>query len=161
MENLQQLDIFIFILGFFCGACLGSFASALVWRVPRRIPWIYNVDEAGKFLGFVRSKCPQCHTTLQSIDLIPVISWTIQKGKCRYCDAKIGRIYPFLELLAGFIGGFIFVIFGLSMQAFLVLVTITFFVIFMCMGILQKYWSYQILIILIFLSLLFLIFTGF
>lgn len=60
----------------------------------------------GSFLGVVvtrfetsdspyrgRSKCPDCYHPLGVRDLIPVISWLVLKGRCRYCSASISRIY--------------------------------------------------------------------
>ena len=45
-----------------------------------------------------RSQCPHCHHTLSVIDLIPVVSYLILKGKCRHCQASISPMYPSLEL---------------------------------------------------------------
>ncbi|MDR0369567.1 MAG: prepilin peptidase [Candidatus Peribacteria bacterium] len=44
-----------------------------------------------------RSKCPHCTHTLQTKDLIPLLSFCIQKGKCRYCHKKLSWRYPILE----------------------------------------------------------------
>jgi leader peptidase (prepilin peptidase) / N-methyltransferase len=47
-----------------------------------------------------RSFCPKCHNTIYWHDNIPVISWFILKGKCRYCGESISKLYPFIELLS-------------------------------------------------------------
>ncbi len=81
---------FVLILGL----CLGSFATALVYRIPRGIAWAKpsNDNKAN------RSRCPSCHTTLRILDLVPVFSWLSSHGRCRYCKKKISAIYPLIEL---------------------------------------------------------------
>lgn len=51
----------------------------------------------GFFFG--RSECPECKHVLKARNLIPVVSYLVQWGKCEYCKKKISRIYPILELL--------------------------------------------------------------
>lgn len=43
--------------------------------------------------------CPHCKHELAAIDLLPVVSWVVQRGKCRYCQASISIQYPVVELL--------------------------------------------------------------
>lgn len=52
-----------------------------------------------------RSKCPSCDHALGFKDLIPVLSYIMLKGRCRYCSALIGHTYPLIELftMIGFI----------------------------------------------------------
>lgn len=69
------------------GLCLGSFASALSWRLPRGISFVTE-----------RSLCPSCRATLGVLDLVPVFSWLFLRGKCRHCKAPIGWRYPMIEL---------------------------------------------------------------
>ena len=93
-----MVDIFLFFLGL----CLGSFVNALVWRLRE----LELVDE-GKgdkrlvkklFKANSRSMCPECHHTLQPLDLVPVFSWLFLQGKCRYCKKPISIQYPAVEL---------------------------------------------------------------
>tara|TARA_Y100001968_G_scaffold209454_1_gene192557 strand:+ start:1762 stop:2514 length:753 start_codon:yes stop_codon:yes gene_type:complete len=46
-----------------------------------------------------RSACPSCKTKLSFIELIPVLSWLVQLGKCRYCNSKISITYPSIEII--------------------------------------------------------------
>ncbi|TAL35557.1 MAG: prepilin peptidase [Alphaproteobacteria bacterium] len=71
----------------FLGLCLGSFATALSWRLPRGIS-----------VSFERSKCPKCGRILGVADLVPVFSWLLMRGRCRSCRAPIGWRYPLIEL---------------------------------------------------------------
>ena len=48
-----------------------------------------------------RSACPTCGHRLKALELIPVISYMFQKGKCRGCKSRISPIYPIFELLTG------------------------------------------------------------
>jgi leader peptidase (prepilin peptidase)/N-methyltransferase len=73
---------------FFClGLCLGSFTTALVYRLPRRLNWTTE-----------RSRCPACHHVLGPLDLVPLFSWLFLRGQCRYCRAPISARYPLIEL---------------------------------------------------------------
>src|SRR5688572_14928277 len=60
------------------GLVLGSFVNALVWRLHVRRDWVRD-----------RSECPHCHHKLAALDLIPVLSWLMLRGKCRYCGKPI------------------------------------------------------------------------
>lgn len=76
----------------FIGLSLGSFASAVSWRVPRGISWIVSGGRAAQ------SACPACGHILCWRDLIPLVSWVSQRGRCRYCAAPIGWRYPCIEV---------------------------------------------------------------
>lgn len=55
-----------------------------------------------------RSFCPHCHRQISWFDLIPVISFFILRGRCRYCRKKISWQYPFVELATGLLFVLIF-----------------------------------------------------
>jgi prepilin signal peptidase PulO-like enzyme (type II secretory pathway) len=50
-----------------------------------------------------RSHCPHCKRTLQWYELIPVLSWVLQGGRCRTCKTWIGIQYPIVEVLSGLV----------------------------------------------------------
>jgi len=83
MEQLFDIIIVVFI-----GLILGSFATALCYRLPRGL----------SMLTRARSRCPSCDHTLGVWDLVPLFSWIVLKGKCRYCQARIGTQYPLIEM---------------------------------------------------------------
>ncbi|MFN3700341.1 MAG: prepilin peptidase [Alphaproteobacteria bacterium] len=99
-----EVVIFQYFVVIFLGLVFGSFASALVYRIPRDMPWFYEVDKSGK-RSPCRSQCTHCSYTLKFADLIPLVSWVLQKGRCRACGVKISPIYPVIELtsLIGFL----------------------------------------------------------
>ena len=78
------------LLLFVLGLVVGSFLGVLVLRIPLREPVI-----------FARSACPYCRRELTAPELIPVISWVIQRRRCRSCNAKLSGFYPVIELAAG------------------------------------------------------------
>lgn len=80
------------------GLLLGSFLSVLLDRWPH---W------RGVATG--RSQCPQCHHELAWFDLVPLVSWLVLRGKCRYCRVRIATLYPVLELtMAAVLGAYAF-----------------------------------------------------
>lgn len=117
--------VFIILLGL----VLGSFASALIWRIPRNLPWVVEKNEAtGKPIVFSRSACPHCNHELKPKDLIPLISWVILGGKCRYCQEKIAYDYPVAELLSVVLCFGIYKVWGFTGQGFILCATVPFLV---------------------------------
>lgn len=93
MPSLPIFPVWLVTGGiFFLGLCLGSFVSALSWRLPRGYS-ILDID------GSKRSVCPQCRTPLSARDLVPLLSYLFSGGKCRHCHKKISRRYPLIELM--------------------------------------------------------------
>ncbi len=78
----------IHVLAIFIGLMAGSFLSVL-------IPRLHN-EEKGILMG--RSHCNNCKNKLNAKELIPVISFLLQKGLCRNCNQKIPIYYPIMEL---------------------------------------------------------------
>lgn len=69
------------------GVIIGSFLNALLFR--------FNTGHSA-LAG--RSKCMQCGHTLQALDLIPLFSYLLLGGRCRYCSARISVQYPLVEV---------------------------------------------------------------
>jgi len=89
------------------GLCFGSFVNALVWRLHEQG---VGTEPKGKGkskktasldLSILkgRSMCPDCHHTLTTKDLVPLLSWLGLRGKCRYCHKPISVQYPAVEAL--------------------------------------------------------------
>lgn len=76
----------------------GSLGSVVMTRFS---DWITKAKLRGFF--FWRSECPECKHVLKAKNLIPVVSYLVQWGKCAYCKKKISRIYPVLEILCAWI----------------------------------------------------------
>lgn len=88
------------IIAIFLGLIFGSFGSVILSRRGESD----NLKQASSIL-WGRSACPHCKTTLQAWDLIPLLSFVFQKGRCRYCKKKISWLYPILELGSALIFG--------------------------------------------------------
>ena len=101
---------------------LGSFASAMVYRIPLGKSWIWN---AGKDKA-ARSACPYCHHVLTMKDLIPFFSWLRQQGRCRYCQEKISPQYIALEVGSVLIAVSIYFLSGFRLESFILLALVPF-----------------------------------
>src|SRR3989344_2996532 len=89
-----------FIL-FVFGVSAGSFLKVIADRYEEHL-FLWDA----KIIGG-RSRCPLCNADLRWFELIPVISFFIQKGRCRRCRRRIGLQYPLVELISGLV--FVFV----------------------------------------------------
>jgi leader peptidase (prepilin peptidase) / N-methyltransferase len=68
---------------------IGSFLGVLIRRLPE-----------GRSVVWSRSRCEGCNTPLAARDLVPLISWIAQRGRCRICRRWLGCFYPGVELAA-------------------------------------------------------------
>jgi prepilin signal peptidase PulO-like enzyme (type II secretory pathway) len=73
------------------GLMFGSFVNALVWRLHEQAKPKKKRAASDKELSMLtgRSMCPHCKHTLGALDLIPLCSWLLLRGKCRYCRKPI------------------------------------------------------------------------
>jgi len=94
MASISLLLISKIAIILLLGLVLGSFATAIVYRIPRNLPWAF-----GRSNSVPRSKCTKCETVLQPLDLIPVFSWLFNKGCCRHCAARVSALYPLTECI--------------------------------------------------------------
>ncbi len=92
-DPIQSLSVLSTVFALLLGALVGSFANVVIWRVPR-----------GESIVWPGSRCPRCGRRLTPTELVPVVSWAVQRGRCRGCSARISARYPLVELLmaAGF-----------------------------------------------------------
>jgi leader peptidase (prepilin peptidase)/N-methyltransferase len=99
-------EIIYLVACFAAGTCMGSFAGVLIYRIPRDEPWISG-----------RSVCPACGHQLGVMDLVPVWSYLFLGGKCRYCHARIGARYLWVEVCTGLLFVGLGLRFGASTEA--------------------------------------------
>lgn len=64
-----------------------------------------------------RSACPQCHAGINALQNIPLVSYILQRGRCRNCGAAIGLRYPVVEAITGIISALVGWHFGFSWAA--------------------------------------------
>lgn len=82
----------IYLIIFVAGLLIGSFLNVCIYRIPE-----------GEGIVFGRSRCRTCKEVLKWYELIPVVSFLCQGGKCRHCGEKISVQYPLVELAGGLI----------------------------------------------------------
>lgn len=97
----------IFVLfAFIFGSIIGSFLNVLIYRLPRgKTPWkpIYSF-------------CPSCKKTIRWYDNIPILSYILLRGRCRFCGYKIPLQYLIVEVLSGFASVLAFFKTGISVD---------------------------------------------
>lgn len=87
------MNIFLTLIIFYIGAAFGSFLSVIVQRTQRKM--------SGILVG--RSVCLHCKHQLGAMDLIPIVSYLVLWGKCRYCKKSIAPHYILMELITGIV----------------------------------------------------------
>jgi leader peptidase (prepilin peptidase)/N-methyltransferase len=85
-------QIYIDVLVFLLGASIGSFANVCIYRMPRNMSIVTP-----------RSRCGQCEHPIPWRDNLPLISYLLLRGKCRWCSAKFSFRYWLVEFLTGFL----------------------------------------------------------
>ncbi len=82
---------FLFSIFFFLfGLAIGSFLNCVIYRLYKKESFLRSF-----------SYCPHCKHKLNYRDLIPVLSFIILRGRCRYCQQKISLQYPLVEIATG------------------------------------------------------------
>ena len=89
---IEPFIIFIYVVTFIVGLIIGSFLNVCIYRIPEESLSIHSPRH---------SFCPSCGNTIRVYDNIPILSYFILGGKCRYCKAKISIQYPLIEFLTG------------------------------------------------------------
>lgn len=99
------------------GPAVGNYACSIVYRLPR-----------GQTPFEKKPYCGHCNAMLQPVDLFPLLSFLLTRGKCRYCAGAIPSLYFFIELACLFLFVGNFLLLGMS-QNFILLTTIGVFLI--------------------------------
>jgi len=82
------IRVAIIVLTIMVGLAVGSFLNVVIYRLPNNMS-----------LSKPASHCPKCNHKIKWYDNIPVLSYIILRGKCRYCKEKISFRYPAIELI--------------------------------------------------------------
>jgi leader peptidase (prepilin peptidase)/N-methyltransferase len=80
-------------LAFILGAAIGSFLATILIRWPQ-----------GRSVVAGRSACDKCGRILEARDLVPILSWSLARGRCRTCGSRIDRRHLAAEAGAAMIG---------------------------------------------------------
>jgi len=112
------MEYLIFILVFIIGTVFGSFYNVVGYRLPK-----------GESIIAPPSHCPNCNTKLGPLELFPIISYLLQKGKCKHCKAPISPFYTIFETLTGLLFLLAYISFGLSLELIIALTFISMLII--------------------------------
>ncbi|MFZ7120644.1 MAG: prepilin peptidase [Eubacteriaceae bacterium] len=103
-----------YVIIFIFGLVIGSFLNVCIYRIP--------MEES---IISPPSHCYNCGTRLKPIDLIPVISWWLLGGKCRYCGVKVSYRYALVEFITAFFFVFTYYMIGLQTTLIIYLVLLS------------------------------------
>jgi len=106
---VRALTAVVYIIIFLIGASFFSFFNVVIYRVPRKLDFVKG-----------RSLCPACGHNLKGSDMIPMLSWLLSGGKCRYCKARISVRYALVELFGGLLAIGCIMNYGDRLQALVV-----------------------------------------
>jgi leader peptidase (prepilin peptidase) / N-methyltransferase len=84
------MELLVYFIVFLLGCAVGSFLNVVVDR-----------SNEGKSFVKGRSHCDHCRHKLHWFDLIPIVSFLLLWGKCRYCQATLSLYYPVVEIVTG------------------------------------------------------------
>jgi leader peptidase (prepilin peptidase)/N-methyltransferase len=100
-----MINTMILFFVFSLGAIIGSFLNVCIVRLPKRESLIRPP-----------SHCPLCNKPIAFYDNIPIISYIVLGGKCRYCKNRISLRYPVVEALTGLMTVALFMRYGPTVQ---------------------------------------------
>ncbi|MBW2609716.1 MAG: prepilin peptidase, partial [Deltaproteobacteria bacterium] len=106
----MELHSIMVIFSMLFGLVLGSFLNVCIHRIPIK-----------KSIINPPSSCPECGERIRFYDNIPLISYIVLLGRCRYCRQPIPIQYPLVELITGLLSLALFIRHDVSFQYFLFL----------------------------------------
>ena len=97
------MEALLLIITITYGILIGSFLNVCIYRIPK-----------GESIVVARSHCMKCGKQIKWYDLVPLVSFLVLRGKCRYCKDKLSWQYPAVEALNGILYGVIVVVNGFN-----------------------------------------------
>jgi leader peptidase (prepilin peptidase)/N-methyltransferase len=98
----------LYLISIIFGGMVGSFLNVCIYRLPK--------EESIIWPG---SHCPHCKKPIKFYDNVPVISYFLLRGKCRYCKGSISLQYPLVEGITALSSLLLFIKFGPSLSFFI------------------------------------------
>lgn len=112
------METYYHVMFFIIGLVFGSYFNVLGIRIPRK-----------ESVTFSRSHCENCNHVLKWYELIPILSFIFQKGRCSKCRTKLSMLYPFTELATGLLFLVSYHSFGFSLDLVISLTLVSTFII--------------------------------
>ncbi|MBC7458028.1 MAG: prepilin peptidase [Bdellovibrionaceae bacterium] len=103
MSDLKFFEVFF---AFLFGACFGSFANVVIYRLPQ------NQSLWG------RSRCQKCQKPVPWYHNIPMLSYFILKGQCCFCAEKFSIRYPLVEFIMAIAFALTIYLYGVNWTSF-------------------------------------------
>lgn len=97
------MSIFLYVIIVLLGIEIGSFLNVCI----DRLPW-------GRSIASPPSHCDSCGTRLKVRDLVPIFSYLLARGRCRYCGSRVPRRVLAMEIITGALFGFLLWRYGLT-----------------------------------------------
>lgn len=91
---------------FVFGTCIGSFLNVCIYRLPEGLSIVHPP-----------SACPHCGGRIRFYDNLPILSYLMLRGKCRFCGAGIAFRYPAVEFITGATALAVYLKYGLTAAA--------------------------------------------
>ena len=104
------MNILYLIIFFILGLHMGSFLTVIGLRLPKK-----------ENFTTTRSHCDSCGHTLGAREMIPILSYLFQKGRCRHCGAKVDVLSTYVEFFTGALFAVAFYAFGFSYELLIAL----------------------------------------
>jgi prepilin signal peptidase PulO-like enzyme (type II secretory pathway) len=114
-SSVKEVFLFLYITVF--GAIIGSFLNVVADRVPQ-----------GESVVTPPSHCPHCQKRLQPLDLIPVMSWILLRGRCRHCQTRISWQYPLVEAVTAILWALVYGRYGWTGETIVGLLFVSFLI---------------------------------
>lgn len=104
------MELFYIFIFFLLGLIFGSFFTVVGSRLPKGENFITS-----------RSECDRCHHELALKDMVPLLSFFLLKGRCRYCKGKIDTLSSYMEFFTGVLFALSYYVFGFSFDLLIAL----------------------------------------
>ncbi|MDR0953179.1 MAG: prepilin peptidase [Elusimicrobiota bacterium] len=104
----------LLIFGFLFGLIVGSFLNVCIYRIPQNMS-----------VAWPNSFCPKCKHKIKWYDNIPIVSYLLLGGKCRFCKDPISAQYPIVEFITACLTAVFVFKFGLTIWTPLVLTVVS------------------------------------
>lgn len=120
--NLFQQSAILWPIAGVLGLFIGSYLNVVAWR------WYRQDQQSPQQLGS-RSKCPHCGRVLSWKELVPIVSFIVQRGRCVKCKAELGIRYPLIELVTAIVFSGIVAVYGFHPITLLLLILASIFLV--------------------------------
>jgi leader peptidase (prepilin peptidase) / N-methyltransferase len=102
---MEPVEVILYIIFFVCGVAVGSFLGVVAYRLPRKLSILKPP-----------SHCPVCNKKIPFYDNIPILSYIILGGRCRYCRSRIPVNVLLIEVVTGLLFVANYAFFGLAVS---------------------------------------------